>query len=206
VASDTDGRGGEPNDLTVYVPLSQESWGTLTLVARTNGDAATMVPALRRSIATAGPSLVIADLGTAMSVTGASNVPAQIFAGVAGLLGAFAMALALAGLYGLLSHTVARRVREMGVRLALGASRHQIVHLIVSDGIRPVVLGVVLGLGLGAIAKMALKPLFVGGGPAIDFLAVAVGPLAILGAGWLACYLPARRAGRLDPNIALREL
>jgi putative ABC transport system permease protein len=145
-------------------------------------------------------------IGTAMSVTGASNGPLRGLAGMAGLLGTFALALALAGLYGVLSHVVARRLREMGVRVALGATNRQIVRLLVGDGLRPVLYGVLLGLGAATVARMALRPIFLHMVPTVDPLTVALAPAAILAAGWLACYLPARRASRIDPNVALRDL
>jgi putative ABC transport system permease protein len=94
----------------------------------------------------------------------------------------------------------------MGVRLALGATNRQIVRLVVGDGLRPVVFGVLFGLGASAVARMALRPIFLYAVPTVDPLTVALAPAAIVAAGWLACYLPARRASRIDPNVALREL
>lgn len=206
VASDTDGERGRGAALTVYLPLSQQPWGDLTFVARTDGDPATLVLALRRAIAAVAPTIATSEIGTAMSVTGASNGPLRGIASVAGLLGTFALALALAGLYGVLTHVVAGRAREMGVRVALGATNRQIVRLVVGDGLRPVVFGVLFGLGAAAVARKALGPIFLFAVPTVDPLTVALAPAAIVAAGWLACYLPARRASRIDPNVALREL
>jgi len=157
VASDTDAPdthapGGRGAALTVYLPLPQQPWGRITFIARTDGEPASLVPALRRAIAAVAPTIATSEIGTAMSVTGASNGPLRGLAGVAGLLGTFALALALAGLYGVLSHVVARRLREMGVRVALGATNRQIVRLVVGDGLRPVIFGVLFGLGAAAAA------------------------------------------------------
>jgi putative ABC transport system permease protein len=205
VASDTQGRNDSPA-LTVYLPFSQETWGLVTFAARTIGDPNAAVTSLRRAIAAVAPGIATADLGTAMTVTGASDGPLQVVASVSGLLGLFALVLALAGLYGVLSHVVARRVREMGIRVALGATSQHILKLIIGDGLRPIVLGVVLGLVLGGIARVALRPVFVRAVPTIDPLVVAIAPLLILLAGALASYLPARRGARVDPNVALRQM
>ena len=206
VASDTDEFPGRPGALTVYLPLAQQLWGRLTFVARTDGDPATLVPALRRAISAVAPTIATSEIGTATSVTGVSDGPLKVLAGVAALLGTFALVLSLVGLYGVLSHVVGLRVREMGVRVALGASTPQIVRLILGDGLRPVAYGVLFGLGAGAIARMALRPIFIRMVPTIDPLTLTLAPAAIIVAGWIACYIPARRASRVDPNIALRDL
>jgi predicted permease len=207
VASETDaGIPGERESGTVYVPLAQQPEGRLMLVVRTSGDPATAIPILRRTIASIEPTLAVTQIGTGVAITGASNLFLQVTAGITGLLGTFALILALAGLYGALSHIVTRRTRELGIRMSLGASGKQIERMVVADGLRPVAIGVVIGLGVGLLARMALRPIFVLIIPSLDPFVVALAPTLILIAGALACYLPARRASRVDPNVALREL
>jgi ABC-type antimicrobial peptide transport system permease subunit len=122
------------------------------------------------------------------------------------VLGALALILALAGLYGVLSHLVERRTREIGVRMALGAARTDMYRMVVRDGLRPVVAGVVIGLLIGVLVRRALTPFFARLLPTVDPAVMIVLPLLMLAAGVVAAYLPARRAARVDPNVALREL
>jgi ABC-type antimicrobial peptide transport system permease subunit len=129
-----------------------------------------------------------------------------VVTGLAGVLGTFALLLALGGLYGALSHIVARRTREIGIRLALGASARQIVRMVVLEGLSPVAIGIVAGAIAGAIARAAMQPMLVRLLPKFDPLSILVAPIAMLVVASFACYLPARRASHLDPNIALREL
>jgi len=105
-----------------------------------------------------------------------------------------------------LSHVVSKRTRELGLRMALGADRSRIATLILRDGFRPIVEGLVIGLLVALIMRMMLQPLFKNPLAAFDpiTLACAIVPLAI--AGGIACYLPARRATRVEPSVALRDL
>jgi putative ABC transport system permease protein len=114
--------------------------------------------------------------------------------------------LALAGLYGVLSQVVVGRTREIGVRLALGAGAPAIRRMMIAQGLSPVVIGLVAGLGFGLIARAAMQPLFLRLVPATDVTLMILLPALFLGAGLVACYLPARRASRIDPNVALRNL
>jgi ABC-type antimicrobial peptide transport system permease subunit len=114
--------------------------------------------------------------------------------------------LALAGLYGVLSHVVARRTWEIGVRVALGAGRMKILGMVLRDGLVPVGCGIGAGLMAGIMARMLLRLFFIQLLPALDPGVLTVVPVLMLLAGIVACYLPARRAARVDPNIALKEL
>jgi ABC-type antimicrobial peptide transport system permease subunit len=122
------------------------------------------------------------------------------------MLGTFAVVLALAGLYGALSHIVVRRTREIGVRVALGAGPRDILRMVLRDGLSPVLTGVVAGAALSVVARMWMRPVFVRLLPAFDPVVLGMVPLLLLAAGAAACLLPARRASRVDPNVALREL
>lgn len=187
-------------------PLNQHPEGRLVISARTEGDPLALVPALRQALAAADPNLAIAQAGTGLAVAGPSSLFLQVAAGLTGILGGFALALALAGLYGALSHVVLRRRREIGLRLALGADRSGILRMVLRDGLRPVGAGIVVGLGLGAMARLALTPLFDRLLPPLDLLVLTIVPALMLTCGVAACVLPARRASRVDPNLALRDL
>ena len=125
-------------------------------------------------------------------------------AALTALLGALAMALAMTGLYGVLSYVVAGRTREIGIRIALGASTRQIVGLVVRDGVRPVVEGLVVGFVVADLVEMAIRPALQKPLPAIDAQLLAVVPVPFVIAAVLACYLPSRRAAAVDPAVALR--
>jgi ABC-type antimicrobial peptide transport system permease subunit len=115
------------------------------------------------------------------------------------------MLLALVGLVGVLSHLVARRRREIGLRLALGATAGQAQRLILRDGLRPVMIGIVAGTALALVAQGVVFQLVPLMAPPRDLPALVLLAVVLLAAGALACYLPARRASRVDPGVALRE-
>ena len=130
----------------------------------------------------------------------------RMIGALAAVLGLLALALAMAGLYGVLSYIVAGRTREVGVRMALGATRPGIFGLILFDGIRPVLEGVAVGLGVAAFAGAALRPFVVRVLPAIDPLTFTLLPIPFVLAALVACYLPARRAATVEPTVALKHL
>ena len=112
----------------------------------------------------------------------------------------------MAGLYGVLTHVVAGRTREIGLRIALGATRSSLMAMVLADGVRPVVEGLVIGLGAGAIARLAMRPVFVRLLPALDWWLLFAVPIPFLIAALIAAGVPARRAAGVDPNVALRHL
>jgi ABC-type antimicrobial peptide transport system permease subunit len=117
-----------------------------------------------------------------------------------------ALILAMAGLYGVLSELVLSRTRELGIRMALGAEARLLIRMVLLDGTRPVLAGLAIGLGCGGILRLGFRPLFIRMLPAFDPVIIALVPMAFIAASVVAAYLPARRASRVDPNIALRHL
>jgi putative ABC transport system permease protein len=207
VAADTDaGLVGQRDHGVVYLPFAQHYEDRLVLAVRASGDPGNLVGALRQALRSVDPGVAVTQAGTGIAVAGPSNVFLQVTAGLAGVLGSFALVLALAGLYGVLSHVVARRTWEIGVRVALGADRTKIMGMVLRDGLVPVGCGIGAGLMAGIMARMLLRPFFVQLLPALEPGVLTVVPVLMLLAGIVACYLPARRAARADPNIALREL
>jgi putative ABC transport system permease protein len=122
---------------------------------------------------------------------------------LAGLFAGIAVALALVGLYGVLSYAVAQRTSEIGVRMALGATRADVLRLIVGEGMRTVGLGIVLGLGGAAVAGRTIQRLLVGVEP-FDPVTVSATAVLLMAAAVVACVVPAARATRIDPLEALR--
>ena len=191
-----------------YVPYWQHFTGDISIFvrARTGTDVEAVLPRLHRAIQRADPDVAISFLGRAdRSRRWVQAAVATLVTTAAGVLATIALVLSMAGLFGVLSHVVARRTREFGVRIALGASRARVTRLVLKDGCRPVVEGLVMGLGAAVVIAMLLQTDFTRD-IAIDPIAfaVAAGPLLIAAA--IACYLPARRAARVEPTVALRDI
>jgi len=127
-----------------------------------------------------------------------------LFAALSGaLFGALAVTLASIGIYGLMAYTVTRRAREIGVRIALGAARLDVLRLVMTSGLRQALTGVGLGVAGAWAATRVLAHLLYTVSPH-DLSVFALGPLALVGVAALGCYLPARRATQVDPMVALR--
>jgi predicted permease len=207
VAADTDsGRIGDRTEPVVYVPFAQHYEARMAIVARAYGDPGPLVGRLDIAIRRADPEVGITDAGTGIVLGGVESVSLRILAGLTGLLGLLALVLAMVGLYGVVSYVTVRRTREMGVRVALGATRQHIVQLVLADGLRPVLEGLAVGFALSGVASVALRPVFERLMPALDPLMFAVVPIPFLVIALVACYVPARRASRVDPNVALRQI
>ena len=141
-----------------YVPFAQHYEPFATIAVRASRDAAASVVALKNLAQRLEPELGIIDAGTGTELSGVENLAFEIMGALTGLLGLAAMVLAMAGLYGVLSYVVAQRTQEIGVRVALGATTKQIARLIVMDGVRPVIEGIVVGFVVADLAEMAMRP------------------------------------------------
>ena len=175
------------------------------LVARARRDPGIAMVNLRETLRRLDPALPVVETTTGEAIVAQEMLVEQIGSRVVAALGAFALLLALIGLSGLLSYLVASRRREIGLRMALGADRRRVVRLVLSGGLRPVVFGALVGLGAGAALSAFVGFSFYRREP-FDWTGLVAVPLVLLPAAVLACYLPARRAARVDPNVALREL
>jgi predicted permease len=189
---------------TMYTPYSQDSWWpTMYLLLRTDADFATTAAGVRRAVQDLDPELPVSAvrsmdelLRLAVAAPRFRTTLICVFAGAAVLLAAL-------GAYGLLSYAVRQRTREMGIRLALGAQRRDVLGLVMRDGMRLAMIGSGIGLvGAFALGRLLSGMLF-GIGPANlpAYLQVMV---LILGVALLACFIPARRATRVQPTVALR--
>lgn len=191
----------------VYRPFAQQYDPRVTIVARaTQPDATAIVGRLRDLTLRVDPELAILDAGTGVALSRARMVFSKMIAMLAAVLALLALALAMAGLYGVLSYIVAGRTRELGVRMALGATRPRILCGVLYDGMRPVAEGIAVGLGLAALGLAALQPLVTRVMPAVDPLTFSLLPIPFVLAALVACFLPAHRAASVDPNVALRQL
>ncbi|HEX6738840.1 MAG TPA: FtsX-like permease family protein, partial [Vicinamibacteria bacterium] len=188
---------------SIYWPATQLPGASMALVARTDGDPASLALTARAEIAALDPEQPIARLRPLDEVVAASLDQPRLGAGLLGLFAAVGVLLAALGIYGLLADRVAARRREFGVRMALGADRQRITLGVVRQGLKLTLLGTALGLvGGAALGRVMARLLF--RLPPLDPWTFATVPLVLLGAAALASYLPARRAARMDPIAALR--
>jgi predicted permease len=207
VARDTDvGQVLQGSGLFVYLPLAQRYGSQLTVAVRATGTDGSAVKALRQALRRTDPDLAIYALGSGrMMLAGPS-----MFLEAAGLsavaLGALTLMLAMAGLYGIQSHIVTHRTREIGVRMSCGATVSQIKRMVLRDGYKPVFEGLAIGLFIGVAGRAVVRAYLEVDVSVVDVWMLAVVPIPLLLAAFFACYLPAVRAAAVDPNVALRHL
>jgi putative ABC transport system permease protein len=173
------------------------------LVARTRGDAARTATRMVTALRAFDPSLMIVQAKTMQAHLAVMLLPARLGAVAFALFAGLALLLATIGVYGVVRYAVARRTREVAIRLAIGARPDGIVRMLMSDGLVLVGSGAVIGLVLAALASRGLESLLFGV-RAIDPVAFVVAPVVLVGVGVLAAFLPARRASRVDPASSLR--
>lgn len=205
VAHDTDVRFVYgPRRQLVYLPLTQHFAGAITLAARSTGNASAAVVALREAIRRADPDLTVDAIGTGRA-TLAGPFELLRSAGMATVyLGTFTLLLSMVGLFGVQSHVVSHRTREIGVRMAVGASAAQIKMMVMKDGYRPVFEGLVLGLWGGVAGRMIVRSYMEIDVNVFDPWMLMITPIPLVLAAFCACYMPAARAARVDPTVALR--
>jgi putative ABC transport system permease protein len=193
---------GEAPKAVVYRSLRYFD-SQLTLVARTEGDPWTVLAALRRAVQELDPTLPIYDAKTLTEHMNIPLFPAKMAAGVLAAFGVLALLLAAIGIYGVMSYVVAGRTREIGLRMALGAQTADVLRLILRQGMLLAALGAIIGLVIGLGGGRLLKTLLYGVSATDPVTFVAV-TLLLGSVTLLACWLPAYRATRVDPMIALR--
>jgi putative ABC transport system permease protein len=184
----------------MYMPVYG---GSMNLVVRSKGDPASLAAAVRKEVLQIDPNQPVADVRTMEQWVERAVAGPRYRTTLLGLFALVALALASTGIYGVMSYSVSQRTHEIGVRMALGARRLDVMRLVVRQGMSLVIVGVALGLA-GAFALTRLMASLLFGVTAKDpFTFVAVSALLTLVA-FVACYLPARRATRVDPLVALR--
>lgn len=193
------GREEELGDLVYTANI----WPWMLLTVRTQADPAMVAGAIRAQIKALDPELAVTNMKTMSDVLDQSVASRRSNTLVLTIFSAVAMALTAIGLYGLLSYTVAQRVREIGLRMTLGASPLNILTTIAGQGIRLVLLGGALGL-IGAFGLTRLMSGLLYKVNAVDPISLTVSILFLIVVASIACYVPARRATKLDPLAALR--
>jgi predicted permease len=188
-----------------YRPFHQANTGRgqLTLIVRTAGDPTSVAAAVRREASALDPAMPMFEVETLATQVAASLQRERLLATLSSGFGLLGLLLSCLGLYGILSYAVARRTNEIGVRMALGADHHDVLWLVMRDALRLVLIGAALGVPAAlASARLVASQLF--GISAADPGAVMAATLALLAVAAVAGYLPARRATRVDPLVALR--
>ena len=189
---------------SVYMPFNGNGWNPSTFIVHTTAAPTAIVPVVRSMLAELSPSSPVSNVRTVDELVGESVAARRFTMLLLTALAAVALLLALAGVYGVLSYSVSRRRTEIGMRMALGASRASVLRLVVSQGMRPVMIGLVVGV-LGALGLSGYMASLLFGVTRLD-APTYVGVAALLtAAAVLACYLPARDAMKVDVLTALRE-
>jgi putative ABC transport system permease protein len=187
----------------VYTPLQQTPMAAVTLLVRTKGDPARVAAAVQRAIWSVDGEIALFDVATMREVLAGSIARQRFTMLLLGVFASVATLLALLGVYGVLSYTVAQRTGEVGIRVALGAKQGEIVRLILRRGAVLVLAGIGVGLAAALAGSRLLAHLLFGIG-ATDPATYVVVSLAVAGVALGASYIPARRAAAIDPVIALR--
>ena len=194
---------GEDPKPAVYTPLYRDYTGLVTLIARTHSDPRQVLNALRAEVQKLDPSISVYAAKTLKEHMGTSLFPARMAAIALGSFGVLALILAAVGIYGVMSHVVAGRTREIGLRMALGAQLSDVQKLILKQGMFLAAIGSVCGLVIAFGGARMMKSLLYGVSTSdpITFTCVA---LLLFAIAFIACWFPARRASRVEPMIALR--
>jgi putative ABC transport system permease protein len=193
-----------PDDPDVFFPLEGVARNSLAVSVRSALAPAALAPMLRRTVQRLAPEVAVFGLETPAERLARQRTEPRFTAVMMGLFAALALALAAVGVYGVMAYSVAERTQEIGVRMALGAREGSVLGMVVRQGMTPVALGLVAGLGLAlALARLLASLLYEvrATEPAV-YVTVS---LTLLAVALAACLLPARRASRVDPMIALRH-
>lgn len=195
---------GEAPQPCLYLPLRQSPGGSANLYVRSVGDPSLLLAEVQRGIKDVDPKVQVTDARTGAKIVNQVLWNARIVLGMLGIFGLLALALASVGLYGILAYSVSSRHREIGVRMALGASRSDVLRLVLQQGMTLVGIGVGAGLIISLLIGRAFSRMLFGLSPADPLSLLGASAVLLLVAAF-ACYLPAQAASRMDPMQALRE-
>jgi putative ABC transport system permease protein len=187
----------------LYVPLLQGDFGSATLHLRVSGDPAPVFNQLRAQARAADPAVPLYGMRTLNAQIGETLSTERMLATVSTILGALAIVLAMVGLYSVLANAVAQRTREIGIRMALGAARTQVIGMVMRDTLRMVFVGVLVGIPVSLAASRWIASFLYGIKSQDPLTYIAIATL-VVAAGLAAAYGPSRRASRVDPMVVLR--
>jgi len=194
---------GEDPKPYYYMSMNRFYSGSFFIHVRTAGDPAAMLETLRRQVQEIDVSLPVSDLQTMNEALGIAFLPARLAATVVTGFAVLALTLAAIGLYGVIAYSVSRGTHEIGIRMALGAEATDVLKLVVRQGMVLTTIGLALGV-FGGYALARLMAMLLYGIRPTDVIAFLIASLILAGIALIATYLPARRATRVDPMVALR--
>ncbi|HKW46306.1 MAG TPA: ABC transporter permease [Gemmatimonadaceae bacterium] len=185
-----------------YTSYRQFTYATRVVMVRSLGDPAALVPAMRRAVRRVNPGLALYEVRTMDGVIGDASAGRRFDTVLLSAFAVVAVALAAMGIYGVVAHSVAQRTREVGIRIALGATARDVIALVVREGMALPTIGLIIGvLASAAFTRVLRSALY--GVSSTNPLVYGVLGLTLACVGILACYVPARRAARVDPLVAL---
>ncbi len=188
----------------VFLPLAQSASTDIVVLLRTASDPRLVVSALRSQVLAIDKELPLSDVATMDDLLAGETAGQRFETTAVGLFAALALMLAAVGIYGLISYMVSQRTHEIGIRIALGAQRADVLWRVVGQGMRPALLGLAVGI-IGALGFTRFLSSLLFGVKPTDPLTLIVVSLILSGVAAVACYIPARRATRVDPMVALRH-
>jgi putative ABC transport system permease protein len=187
----------------LYEPYQQSPRNFMSVVVRTAVEPSSLIAAIRDQVLSLDRDQPVFEIKTMEELLSRTLAQSRFIMLLLGIFSALAMALAAVGIYGVMAFFVTQRHKEIGIRMALGAQRRDVLKLVVREGMGPAVLGVALGLAASfALTRVVAKLLF-GIGPTDPMTLIGVS-LLLASVAFLACWIPARRASRLDPIVTLR--
>jgi putative ABC transport system permease protein len=192
-----------PARATVYIPVAQARGSNgMSWVVRA-GSSAGLAQQIRRAVAEIDSTQRVTRMQAMTGIIASATADSRFDAWLLGIFAGVALSLSAIGIYGLVSFSVAQRRQEIGTRMALGASRGDILRMVVRQGVTLLAVGLALGIAGALAVARSLASLLYGVRPS-DPLSILAVSLVLLGVGLAASYLPARRASRVDPMVALR--
>jgi putative ABC transport system permease protein len=203
VVGDTRYLASEPPEPMMYFPLLSGTTARAVVVVRSQHDVTSLAIPVQQVIQSLDPHLPVAYVLTLNQVIGASTIEASFTSTLILAFAILSLVLAAVGLYGVLSYLVAQRTNEIGVRIALGAQREQVLRLMLLDGLRPAWIGLAIGLAGGAAASQLIRSMLYGIRPLDTSVFIGVAVVLTLVAS-ISCLVPAWQASRVDPMRALR--
>ena len=195
-----------PVPTVIYVPYGQSEWPwtSTSLVLRSPLEPTVLAATVRRLVREKDPDAAVFLVKTMGSVVSDSVAGTRLLSRLLSIFSVLALVLAVVGVYGVMSHLVSQRTHEIGVRMALGASRGEVLRLVLARGLRNALLGTLLGLGFTVMASFAMRHFLIGI-RVVDFWTYLTAASGIIVVALVASYVPAWRASRVDPLTALRD-